>query len=260
MRPDRTSSEQAAIDALVAAIRSHGTTVEEVPGITDKPEAALVIGGSIVAVECRRFMLQDMMRHYSLTSRIDGTRIAYLPLEPHAWVYKAIQAKNGKIPEYLARTHSNRAWLLLHTEPGAFAELPDIYNDGCEPHFRLGAAIHQHGFERVYLWGPTLHEPICLFSELDSLVERDRLRRNAPRTLTVRKMMLQQLELSTSCVESATYTGIIDSASESVIRLQPLDIRFKINYAPDPIQDGSWLPETVFLGGRLRFRDSSEQA
>lgn len=256
MRPTRTPSEESALHALIAALRNDGALVEEVPGVTDKPDAALVLNGEVVAVECRRFMLQDLMRHYSPSRSTEGTRIAYFPLEPHAWVYKSIQKKNEKIPEYCANAGSKRAWLLLHSEPGALVELPDLYLHGHEQQFKLGAVTREHGFERVYLWGPTIAEPICLFSELDSIVARDRLRRNPPNTLIIRKLMLQTLDQSDSHSESATYTGKLSHSSKTALLLQPLDIRFKVNYSPDPSTEDSWVPNTEFLGGRLRFREA----
>ena len=139
MRPYRTPGEEHAISSIVAALRNEGRTVEEIPGITDRPDAALLIDGILVAVECRTFTPERVLRLHGLDMPDGHFHQLYLPLEPHIWLATALSAKAQKIEEYKRRTGASNVWLIAHSVRGMFSQLASLYERGLEDLFHIAA-------------------------------------------------------------------------------------------------------------------------
>jgi hypothetical protein len=86
MRAERTPSEKHAIETLAHVLRAEGREVIEDPDWTDRPDALFVIDGRRVAIECRTFTSERLLKLHGLDMPDGRPHQIYIPFEPHMWI------------------------------------------------------------------------------------------------------------------------------------------------------------------------------
>ncbi len=180
MRPKQKSVERLALSLFAKALEARGIPPIHAPEITDAPDAVFLIGGQLIAVECRYLSHPKLLRLLGPSYwSPDKIYEVFLPSEPHLWVRDAILEKNPKIPAYKAHTGATQAWLLFHSSilqkilrPDRSLE-SDFFQLLC-----LGAHITPHDFDQIWIaelstdhrlatpvYGPGIEAPNISFNE-----------------------------------------------------------------------------------------------
>ena len=231
MRQIRTPSEQQAIAALCAILRNNGDTVEELPEYTDRPDAAIRFSGCIVAVECRTFTPERLLRLHGMDWPEGKPFQIYIPLEPHVWIREAIEAKAAKVPEYLARCGASSAWLILHSARGVFGHLSRNFEGGLSDLFHIGVWSFPHPFERIYLTGEDNLPPVCIFRTEDEQKLREKYANMRIKCIPIERHYIGQVTATAAPNGEGQITLDFNQVIERNILLQPLDIRFRADYS-----------------------------
>ncbi|PSB24515.1 hypothetical protein [Stenomitos frigidus] len=118
MRNQRTREEQIVINLVHDALCETGNEVIEDAKFHDKPDWVFSLNGKRVAAECRLIGLQELMKWSNCKREMKPDRNYKItfPLEPHLWMKKAIEDKEGKVTEYLHNSGSEEAWLITHSD------------------------------------------------------------------------------------------------------------------------------------------------
>ncbi|TXL68924.1 hypothetical protein [Zeimonas arvi] len=164
MRPTRTASEQKAIDVLRESLAQKYAFIVEEDGITDRPDALFVVDGKRVAVECRIFTPERLMKLHGFRFAPEGLYQIFMPLEPHVWVRGAVNEKSLKVNAYKKRCDAEEAWLVLHVGSAAFSHRVNKL----EPTWELigsvcGVCRAANTFDRVYVIDEFDRKAICLY-------------------------------------------------------------------------------------------------
>lgn len=231
MREERTPTEQHAIDSLVKALESEGFNVSQIPDITDRPDAALIVGGRTVAVECRTYTSEKVLQLHGIKIERDKPYQLYFPLEPHIWVKSAIEAKAKKVEDYIKRCNADACWLVLHSERGGFAQLGDMYSGELSKLFLYGAWSIKHSFERIYLTGEDGLPPVCLYNIEDDEIFRDKYSSIQIQRLPVQRFLFANVVATEGENGEGKITFNFNQKIIQNILLQPLDKRFKVDYS-----------------------------
>lgn len=198
MRPVRTYSEIRALNSLKHYLTESGIDVEEVPGISDKPDAALSINGERVAVEFRIISTEQLLRLNKIRLPNNEPCQVFYPVEPHIWVESAILAKNPKIAEYKRNAGAAVAWLVLHSPyEQDRAEVINIYQRGAELLFKAACCRTPHSFDRIYLAGQDGKQAVCIFDRSE-IGEAEMLRLSIGRATAV---VIESITFSTMTAE-----------------------------------------------------------
>jgi len=231
MRPLRTPSEQHAIDALKASLVAELHDVREIPEITDRPDAAFVVDGRTVAVECRTFTSERLLRLHGLNQPEGKVHQIYLPLEPHVWIREAILAKEPRIPEYAARCNASAVWLVTHSARGIFSQLTSLYAEGLSDLFHMAVTQTPHSFERIYITGEDDLPPVCIFSENDDLDQRLKYSKKNVICIPVRRHFFARVTATEGPNGQGQISIDLHQPDQVQILLQPLDRRFSVDYS-----------------------------
>lgn len=239
MRSQRTPHEDCAIAAVKALLDEQGHDVIEIPDITDKPDAALVVDGKTVALECRAYTPERLLRLHGLMKLPPAVHQVYVPLEPHLWIQRAVQDKAPKVEEYLERSGASVAWLVVHSA-GLF-NFASLYNEGFDWVFKLGACSIDHGFQRIYLTGDHQLAAVCLFSEHDDLEQRRALR---GKRVTGVPVDLRRFGWDTATAAPNGEGQIVIDFKQAAppLMLQPLDRALRVDYS---VLDGRTAAEII---------------
>lgn len=233
MRAEQTPSEQHAIETLKQVLAAEGRKVLDL-NWPDRPDALLEIDGRRVAVECRTFTSERLLRLYGLDMPDGCTHQVYIPFEPHVWIAEATQSKASKVPEYLARTGAEACWLVLHAARGVFHRLVERYHYGAADFFRMGACQVPHDFERIYLTAeyadPPL-PPVSLFSETDDIDDRARLQRMRVAEVPVERHWFGEAVAVEGPDGQAMVTLTLADPNQVRKFLQPLDRNLAVDYS-----------------------------
>lgn len=230
MRPIRTPSEQHAISALCNTLQADGNEVEEIPEYTDRPDAAIRFNGRVVAVECRTFTSERLLRLHGIKQPEGRVFQIYIPVEPHVWIRNAIEAKANKVPEYLARCNADSAWLVLHSARGIFSGLSSLFEAGVADLFHIGVWSIPHPFERIYLTGEDDLPPVCIFRAEDKATHRDKYANMRIKCIPIIRKHFAQITATEGPNGEGQITMRFDQPIEQNFLLQPLDRRFRANY------------------------------
>lgn len=230
MRPTRTPSEQHAISAIVAKLMADGHQVTELADITDRPDAALQVDGRIVAVECRTFTSERLLRLHGIDQPEGKIFQIYLPLEPHVWVQGAIEAKAAKVREYKERCGASAVWLVLHSARGIFNHLSAIFEQGLADLFYIAVCSRPHPFERIYLTGEYDLPPVCIFQPEESPIHRKKYQKMKVKRIPIERYFFSKVIAIEAPNGQGQITMNFDQTIEQNFLLQPLDKRFRIDY------------------------------
>ncbi len=230
MRPIRTPSEQHAISALCNTLRADGDEVEEILEVTDRPDAAIRFNGRVVAVECRTFTSERLLRLHGIDWPEGRIFQIYLPLEPHVWIRTAIEAKAEKVPEYLARCNAGTAWLILHSARGVFSHLSGLFECGLANLFHIGVWSLPHPFERIYLTGENDLPPVCIFRAEDQATYQEKYVNLRVKRIPIARHNFGQFTATEAPNGEGQITINFNQTFDRNILLQPLDHRFRADY------------------------------
>jgi len=204
-----------------------------VPDITDRPDAALIIDGDLVAIECRTFTSERILRLHGADMPEGQMHQLYLPLEPHIWLGQAIAAKTKKIEDYLNRTGAASVWLIAHSARGMFSHLAELYEKGLADLFRIAAYQTPHGFQRIYLTGECDLQPTCIFNRDSEEAGQDWETYSRKQVISI--PAAGYLFAKVTAIEGANGEGQISGSlfrpDQTRIYLQPLDRNHWIDYS-----------------------------
>lgn len=220
------------MDALKSELLKNGHSVVEREDITDRPDAALEIDGTIAACECRVFTPERLLRLHGLKMVNGELYQIFLPIEPHKWIQDAIHAKNPLIPDYRDRCKADEVWLIVHTLRGMFHDLATLTSGPLADLFHIGVWQTPHSFNRIYVVGEEVLKPICIFSDKND---------NTEARQKYAQMKILRLPVHIRFVGIITATqgpdgqGMITTPSMNqphhTIKLQPLDRAFRVDYS-----------------------------
>lgn len=229
MRIERTGDEQRAIEAIKKYILQRGITVEEDSDITDRPDALLILPGRRAACECRILSPEKILRMHGIKMQEGDRYRAFLPIEPHMWIRKAIEAKDPKVAEYKTRTNASEAWLILHAKAGFFQHLVD---EVCGKYFDIAMmATHQiyHSFD--YIFVVTSGGDVgCIFAAPESSANQAKFRNWRVTTISVQIMGLGMVK-ATAGPDGQGVITVNMNAPHNVVKCQPLDKDFDVDYS-----------------------------
>lgn len=163
MREHRTKSEQKAIDALKKMLVERGKNVSEDEKIKDKPDAVLIVEGIRVAVECRILSPEMLMYYHGVKREPDKLYQLFLPREPHVWIGRSIEAKNGKIKEYKERGESEEAWLVVHVGFATGVRVGRLEASWEVVGYAYGTYKTDNNFDRIYVVHEQNDEVLCIY-------------------------------------------------------------------------------------------------
>ena len=222
MRNQRKPEEQIAINLVSAALREAGNEVIEDTNFCDKPDWVFSINGKRVAAECRLISIEKLMEWSNCKRKMlpDKNYKITFPLEPHIWIKKAIEDKEGKISEYLNNSSSEEAWLITHSDFKAGISLYEC-NDWMLNLMKSAAAAVTSEFRSIWFVHPEaganrlwdISEPRIDFPSLDV---------SEGYYPTASYMML------IGTLTNSDWLASIGAENTEVITLQPLDKRYKI--------------------------------
>jgi len=230
MRTNRTPAELHAVSALCSALQEDGDTVEQMPGFTDRPDAAIRLNDHIVAVECTTFTSERLLRLHGIDMPEDKPFQIYVPLEPHMWLHEAIEAKAKKVPVYLTRCGAESAWLILHSARGLFQDLSELFNGIVATSFHIGVWSFPHPFERIYLTGEYNLPPVCIFRAENEATHRDKYAKVVIERIPIQWRYLWKVRATEAPNGQGRITLNFNQAIERRFLLQPLDRRFRADY------------------------------
>ena len=230
MRPARTPSEHHAITSLLALLALEGHNVREIPEFTDRPDAAFEVDDQRVAIECRTFASERVLKLHGVEMPDGKPFQIYLPLEPHVWVRDAIDAKSPKAAEYMARCQAQSIWLVLHSARRSFGHMARLFNEGLADLFHIAVWGTEHPFDRIFLTGEYDLAPICIYRTEDGPALREKYK-----DLTVKRIPIERHLFSHNlATEGPNGQGQItmnfNQTLERNFLLQPLDRRFRYDY------------------------------
>lgn len=122
MRKKRKPIEDFFCSHVTAFVRNQfEAEVNEVPGILDKPDLVLDIGGRRVAIELSQIPSSYFIRHLHKKippptyrdNEIVG-RLSVFPFEPHRWLNEVIKKKHKSLSVSKHRANADEVWLALH--------------------------------------------------------------------------------------------------------------------------------------------------
>ena len=156
----------------------------------------------------------------------------YIPLEPHAWIQRAVQNKNPRAQTYRERAGSPTAALLLHSSQMFDGGLFETHRD-----FYVAALVHgllqtTCSFD-VVLFSDDQSEEILQISPANSPLGLDPV---AQRGITILKIPMVHIHFGRfTATEGPDGTGQVTVGPLLVggpreVRLQPLDRRFRVDY------------------------------
>lgn len=116
MRATRTPDEELAIDYLRSFLEK-GQSIVDDGSITDKPDWVFLLNKKRVALECSLLGIEKVFEWSNYKGKILGKnyKITYY-FEPHLWVQKILEKKNGLASGYKTRAEADQTWLLIHSE------------------------------------------------------------------------------------------------------------------------------------------------
>lgn len=233
MRPHRTPLEQSAIERLQTHLRSRNRDVHLDPSITDAPDAVLVIDAERVAVECRVLTPEKVLRLHGLTLEEGQLHSVFIPLEPHAWIQRALQDKNPKAQTYRQRACAPTAALLLHSSSMFDGGLFDANRN-----FYVAALVHgllqtPCNFD-VVLFSDEHSDEVLQISVGNSPFGFDPV---AQQRIAILKIPMVQIHFGRFTAtegpdgKGQLTVGPLVVGGPREIRLQPLDKSFRVNYS-----------------------------
>jgi len=116
MRLKRTNAEEWAIGLMKDELEKQGYSIKTNNEITDSPDWAFKLNSENIAAECT-YINPELLMEWSNQNKPSTPNIYYnstFAFEPHYWVQKAVEAKEGKISKYLKNAEAKKAWLILH--------------------------------------------------------------------------------------------------------------------------------------------------
>ena len=151
MRQSRTSHELAAINMVKKILSNSNIHATDDSSIIDSPDWVFEVDGRRFAAECTCINLERLMS-WSNTKRElipdKGYKVTF-PNEPHFWIKKAIEDKEGKIPNYLANSNAEEIWLITHSEFDSGLSLYECNDTMLEGVSRAAASLDSQ-FSRIF--------------------------------------------------------------------------------------------------------------
>ena len=232
MRPHRTPFEEAAVSKLLAALRNRNRNALIDPSISDVPDAVLIIDNERVAVECRTLTPEKVLRLHGLTLEEGQLHSVYIPLEPHAWIQRAVQDKNPRVQTYRERADSPTAALLLHSSQMFDRGLFETHRD-----FYVAALVHgllqtTCKFD-VVLFSDDQSEEILQISSADSPLGLDPVAQEKIKILRIPMVHIHFGRFTPTegpDGKGQLTVGPLLVGGPREVRLQPLDRAFRVDY------------------------------
>lgn len=231
MRDCRKHGEQYAIEEMLKALNKAGSIVTEIQGVTDRPDALFHVDGKKVAIECRTFTPERVLRLHGI-KMVDGEQYQlYLPIEPYTWVRDAVEAKAKKVNEYIERSGADSCWLVLHSERGGFTNLGQMYHSDLSKLFEKGAWCSKHSFERVYLLGEDDLAPTCIYNVNNKKTDKVKYERLKIFKIPVIRYWFTKTKIKKGANGNNVVAWNFNQELKQNILLQPLDTNFKADYS-----------------------------
>ena len=236
--------------------------MHEVPEITDRPDAALEIDSRLVAIECRTFASERILRLHGLDMP-DGIPFQiYLPLEPHIWVRDSIDAKAPKAAEYMLRCQAQSIWLVLHSARGSFGHMAQLFNDGLEDLFYIAVWNSPHPFERIYLTGEFDLPPVCIFRAEDRVLLAEKYQALKVTRIPIERHLFSHNRATAGPNGMGQITMNFNQPLKQNFLLQPLDQRFEFDYqdiarVQNALEALQTLPQRIYAEPKSKGRSSS---
>lgn len=231
MRPQRTPDEDQAISAVVAHLRASELHVNIDESITDRPDAVLVVNGERVALECRTFTPEKLIKEYKKDLVPDRNYQIFLPIEPHSWLGRAISEKNQKIDAYKLNGRASEAWLVVHSVRGPFSCLSEHFKPGLSALFFMSVFQTPHAFSRIYLSLGDEEPAICLY-RADAQEERAMYEHKVVLSTPVLRYTVSRRKPKLMPDGTFSIVGNVFSEDEELVLLQPLDKSLRVDYEP----------------------------
>lgn len=176
MRDEPTESEELISRALAEAFENEGHSVSfPERDKNDKPDILIEIAGVRIACECTQIppsYIYQFQHKKNKTTDWDGNSLlsSTWPNEPHQWVAEAIKKKIKLVPDYLSRTSSTEAWLVVHSPPQVTQSFIDECKEWILRALHHGAKMIDHPFGQIHLWTPKggIHPISVLKNEQDT--------------------------------------------------------------------------------------------
>lgn len=191
-----------------------------------------VIDGRRVAIECRTFTSERLLRLHGLDQPNGKLFQAYVPLEPHIWLAEAIAAKEPKVAEYKKRADAESVWLVVHSARGNFSHLTSLFDNGFSDLFHIGAWQTPHSFERIYITGEYDLPPVCIYDRAEFVAKNEHFLKKRVLLIPV-KLHLFGVSMATEGPNGeGQITLNLGQSEQKQFLLQPLDKRFRVDYSP----------------------------
>jgi hypothetical protein len=231
MRLTRKPSEQSAIDALVKYLDDQNIPTEIDPDIQDAPECVLINAKGRIACECRYLGPEGLLQFHGRRLVRNKMYEVALPWEPHIWVSRAIEAKLGKIDQYIQNSKADSASLLLHSSP--FLPLLNHRSGLALQYMQQGARNVEHNFSNIWLVDSIQNN--CTVVDLwDSQIDT-----YDPTNIEINddiypigRMWIGKLEAMDDGNGRTVARANLKNVAER-IQLQPLDGRYRVRYEGD---------------------------
>lgn len=151
MRTNRTRDEQHAISTVSKTLEACGHRLATDETITDKPDWVFSLDGVRIGAECTCINLEKLMKWSNSNRNLKQGKCYKIvfPYEPHFWIRKAVEEKEGRIQSYIQNSQADELWLLLHSDLAVPVALYEC-NDEMLNLMSLAASAIKSAFDQIW--------------------------------------------------------------------------------------------------------------